>query len=591
MNQKMRLKNKTMRQLKTILVFLTLFGMPFSAANLSAVTLDLQGEPRNILPGSRMVVNVIAADMAEMEGVVLSLIYPETVLDLETITTTVFDTHRDGLADKPGMGSFWATGNESPGIVNLTGLFKNSSSSNPETTALNLFTVYFRVKKIARVGLHSMRLFPSQLCNGPAGWGTDNNNNGVFDNTDNDQYESADLLYSFVPDSGTGRDETDQITTKILLDSFDEPPLFVFNVLDAAEVVTPPDEGQGDGSDDDMNVNPVVDSDNDGVPDNQDDCPNDPLKTEPGACGCGVLDTDSDSDGIPDCHDVLIRPANGAMDVSLSPVMEVEPFPDWQAFGADAVIVWQISKDNTFSNLLFEFAGPYDVTKIRLPDYILDAYTTYYWRIRYDTGPWEVAGEFTTGADPITDEDGNGVPDDQDIEGTNTRTNLIETGSNGKILQAGADGRLYSLDTEDGTVEIDRFRWQPVDDFETASLWPVNFVKGLLSFRIRTAVPGATVTVTIGFSEKMAAGSQWWKTTVDQNVYDFGQYTTFTENMRSVRLTLTDGGSGDLDGVANGVIVDPGGIVGPETTGASGGGSGGGSSGCFIGVCFPQRTK
>lgn len=34
-----------------------------------------------------------------------------------------------------------------------------------------------------------------------------------------------------------------------------------------------------------------------------DQCPNDPNKTEPGVCGCGVADTDSDKDGTPDCHD------------------------------------------------------------------------------------------------------------------------------------------------------------------------------------------------------------------------------------------------------------------------------------------------
>ena len=36
---------------------------------------------------------------------------------------------------------------------------------------------------------------------------------------------------------------------------------------------------------------------------NNDKCPNDSQKTEPGACGCGVADTDSDKDGTPDCND------------------------------------------------------------------------------------------------------------------------------------------------------------------------------------------------------------------------------------------------------------------------------------------------
>ncbi|MBN2499055.1 MAG: hypothetical protein JXR96_30980 [Deltaproteobacteria bacterium] len=49
---------------------------------------------------------------------------------------------------------------------------------------------------------------------------------------------------------------------------------------------------------------PDVDTDSDGVMDCNDGCPEDPLKTEPGLCGCGTADTDSDSDGTPDCDDL-----------------------------------------------------------------------------------------------------------------------------------------------------------------------------------------------------------------------------------------------------------------------------------------------
>jgi hypothetical protein len=44
-----------------------------------------------------------------------------------------------------------------------------------------------------------------------------------------------------------------------------------------------------------------IDTDGDGVPDCIDGCPNDPNKTEPGICGCGVADIDSDGDGTLDC--------------------------------------------------------------------------------------------------------------------------------------------------------------------------------------------------------------------------------------------------------------------------------------------------
>lgn len=71
---------------------------------------------------------------------------------------------------------------------------------------------------------------------------------------------------------------------------------------------------------------PLVDTDEDGVPDTDDNCPttpnsdqtdsdedgrgdacdlcpNDPAKTAPGACGCGVADTDTNNNGIADCHE------------------------------------------------------------------------------------------------------------------------------------------------------------------------------------------------------------------------------------------------------------------------------------------------
>ncbi|MFZ9915393.1 MAG: lamin tail domain-containing protein, partial [Phycisphaerales bacterium] len=48
---------------------------------------------------------------------------------------------------------------------------------------------------------------------------------------------------------------------------------------------------------------PDTDNDGDGTPNCFDGCPNDPGKIEPGDCGCGVPDADSDGDFLPDCVD------------------------------------------------------------------------------------------------------------------------------------------------------------------------------------------------------------------------------------------------------------------------------------------------
>lgn len=46
-----------------------------------------------------------------------------------------------------------------------------------------------------------------------------------------------------------------------------------------------------------------VDADGDGTMDCNDSCPDDPLKTAAGTCGCGVADADTDGDGTMDCND------------------------------------------------------------------------------------------------------------------------------------------------------------------------------------------------------------------------------------------------------------------------------------------------
>jgi len=48
---------------------------------------------------------------------------------------------------------------------------------------------------------------------------------------------------------------------------------------------------------------PDADGDGDGTPDCEDGCPGDPDKVDAGLCGCGESDADLDSDGTPDCLD------------------------------------------------------------------------------------------------------------------------------------------------------------------------------------------------------------------------------------------------------------------------------------------------
>jgi len=94
----------------------------------------------------------------------------------------------------------------------------------------------------------------------------------------------------------------------------------------------------------------------------------------------------------------------------------------------------------------------------------------------------------------------------------------------------------------------------------TCAPWDVEFPHGFFSFNILGLNPGETVTVTVTLPLPISAGTQYWKC---QN----GAWVDCTSLLGDndgddvLTLTLTDGGLGDADGIANGTIVDPGGPV------------------------------
>lgn len=102
-----------------------------------------------------------------------------------------------------------------------------------------------------------------------------------------------------------------------------------------------------------------------------------------------------------------------------------------------------------------------------------------------------------------------------------------------------------------------------------------QFPDGLVSFRLNGLEPGATAQVRLTFPTDLPSDTRYYK--VDQN--GFYEFTNISISGNTVTLNLVDGGSGDGDGLANGVILDPGGITFPVADEDSGGG---GSSGCFV---------
>jgi hypothetical protein len=87
---------------------------------------------------------------------------------------------------------------------------------------------------------------------------------------------------------------------------------------------------------------------------------------------------------------------------------------------------------------------------------------------------------------------------------------------------------------------------------------PYYFPHGFFSFNVPFITPGSTVTITIVLPSAVLPSTQYWKC---QN----GTWTDCTSLLGDndgdniLTLTITDGGLGDADGLANGTIIDPGG--------------------------------
>jgi hypothetical protein len=90
---------------------------------------------------------------------------------------------------------------------------------------------------------------------------------------------------------------------------------------------------------------------------------------------------------------------------------------------------------------------------------------------------------------------------------------------------------------------------------------PANLVDSLIDMEIKVDTIGGTVTGTIYLSDPASDDYQWLKYDSNVGLVDYSDIAVFNDARDQVTLTLTDGGKGDADGVANGMITDTAGLV------------------------------
>jgi chitinase len=359
----------------------------------------------------------------------------------------------------------------------------------------------------------------------------------------------------------------------------------------------------------------ITDSDGDGVPDDQDDFPNDPeeyLDTDGDGVGNNA-DTDDDNDGMPDTWEVtygldplkydaaddsdgdgdsnineydsetdptynegnfapdppqLLNPGNDKI-VGLTPLLETGEFYDSNINDVHSQTQWKIVRVHD-EFCVFDVTTSSSLTTLKVPKLILEDDLDYRWQVKYidnqgTASAWSETGYFKTEF-LETDSDGNGVLDEQEV---NSNMDLDKDGVRDrdqediKCVATETGGfkvgiSIREAENADSIVSIQSETPGDTDLLLSAQDGPNFLAFGLIHFKLLVKEPGDEVMVTIYLSKAAYDDGIWYKyDPVNGEWFDYSEFIDFSVNRKTVHLTLKDGGFGDADGIENGVIIDP----------------------------------
>ena len=154
------------------------------------------------------------------------------------------------------------------------------------------------------------------------------------------------------------------------------------------------------------------------------------------------------------------------------------------------------------------------------------------------------------------DSDGDGIGDSEDAEPYDATTATMDAVTGSGLIEVAIDSTSGSGATLSQVQSLDD---SDISLNQTNKPYGYAFPDGLVSFQVMGLPTAGTAFVTVTFPT-IPAGAKYYKVGPD-GFYEFGG-AVFSGN--TVTLTLVDGDAGDHDGVANGVIVDPGGVGVPQ---------------------------
>jgi hypothetical protein len=291
------------------------------------------------------------------------------------------------------------------------------------------------------------------------------------------------------------------------------------------------------------------------------------------------LDPDDPGIGTPPATPQPLSPA-AYTQVACNPVLTAADYSDPDG-DAHIATQWQIF-DTAGGDCLLDVISDRRLTQLKVPLLVLKGGMTCSWRLRFfDSGgkasAWSDRAYFIIQA-AANDLDGDGIPDNQE-NGQVTAAGMHSLTSTEAPLQPTDIGVI----SEDTVSTVEQMTVVDPKNFETDETTPSRLPSAMAVYKLVLYKAGQTAQVTIHLSTAAPAGARWVKYDAVNGWQDYSNKAVFSSDRQTVTVDLRDGGFGDADGVANGIIVDPSGLLPADSSSsATGAGGGGGGGGCFI---------
>lgn len=255
---------------------------------------------------------------------------------------------------------------------------------------------------------------------------------------------------------------------------------------------------------------------------------------------------------------------------------------------------WQIFREED-GLIVFDATITPAAGQIEVPRLVLKKDTAYYYVVRYVINgvqplEWTPRQPFFDSNLMLEDANSDGIPDTKEVDGqldldgdgtadlNQENMRCIKSASGEEVIGLSLQG-AHNVTAIEAVETIAAAELSSTEDIELAPQLPF----GLINLRAQVSAPGNTAAITIYLPTSSVAAKQYWWYSYD-NIRGWADNThvaTPGSVKGTVILKITDGGIGDVDGVANGIIVNQSGMA---TSPAKG--TGGSSSSCFIDSLF-----